>query len=712
MTDKQQMLQKISSLEHTLKALKEENEVLTDRAEDFLLLGIISEKIGLAKNKEEVIDITLESISSLKDMYYSAYLTYEDESVTIVADYAPLLDTSFREKTFPITEEIIAALREEDFIFACNQKSLPAFIPDTIQGRGPKCFCMIPIQQAEEKRHSHCFLFVCYSNGANSLQSILPLLCRGIEIACVKIESIELLLEVNKLNESLENEVKIRTAEAIKTSALLSSLIDSIPDIIFYKTRGGTYLGCNTAFCAFTGRPKDKIVGCSDYDFFEREQADLFREKDRQMLQQGKAIRNEEWVTYPDGKEILLDTLKTPFYGPDNNLLGLIGISRDITEQKRTEKELLKMQKLESVGVLAGGIAHDFNNILAAILGNIDLALFDKSLNSSTRNLLSGAEKASLRARDLTQQLLTFSKGGEPVKETASLETVIKESAKFVLHGKKVACQFNFPEDLWLVDVDKSQISQVIQNIVINASHAIQERGKIVITCENAYPVDEKTLPAGEGRKFVKILIQDNGTGIPPKVIDKIFDPYYSTKQEGSGLGLAICQSIINKHNGYIFVESAPGEGTTFIIYLPASDETIPPGEIHVETIKSCTQAKILIMDDDEMVQDVAKLMLNRLGNEVVLASDGAEAIDLYKEAMRTDEHIQLLIMDLTVPNGMGGKEAVQEIHKLNPEAKVIVSSGYSNDPIMANYRDYGFCAAINKPFQLQDLSKILNMVL
>ncbi len=371
MTDKQQMLQKISALEHNLKVLKEENEVLTDRAEDFLLLGIISEKISLAKTAEEVIDVTLESISSLKDLYYSACLSYKDESVKIIADYAPMLDSSFIEKSFPITEEIIAALREDDLLFECNQNSFPAFIPDMIQGQAPKCFCLIPIQHAEGKRPPYLLLFVSYSQEMNSMQSILPLLCRGIEIACVKIEYLDLLHEINTLNESLENEVKIRTEESVKTTSLLSSLIDSIPDLIFYKNHGSVYLGCNTSFCEFAGRSKDRIAGYTDYDFFDRDLAEFYREKDRQILQEKKAIRNEEWVTYPDGKEILLDTLKTPFYGPDNQLLGLIGISRDITEQKRTEKELLKIKKLESIGVLAGGIAHDFNNILAAILGNI-----------------------------------------------------------------------------------------------------------------------------------------------------------------------------------------------------------------------------------------------------------------------------------------------------------------------------------------------------
>ncbi|MBU1566132.1 MAG: response regulator [Proteobacteria bacterium] len=252
----------------------------------------------------------------------------------------------------------------------------------------------------------------------------------------------------------------------------------------------------------------------------------------------------------------------------------------------------------------------------------------------------------------------------------------------------------------------------MIQNIVINARHAMPEGGIIEISCENVSSVDKRILPNGNGEKFVKISIKDSGVGIPEKFFDKIFDPYFSTKQEGSGLGLSICQSIISKHNGYIFVESILGEGTTFTIYLPASDKPKIQGTATVGGQKPYSSVKILIMDDEEMLRNVAKAMLTTLGNTVVPAADGVEAIKLYQDAMNSDNPIQLVIMDLTIPGGMGGKEAVQEIHKLNPEAKVIVSSGYCNDPVMANFKKYGFCATIAKPFTLQDLSRVLSQVL
>jgi nitrogen-specific signal transduction histidine kinase/CheY-like chemotaxis protein len=389
-----------------------------------------------------------------------------------------------------------------------------------------------------------------------------------------------------------------------------------------------------------------------------------------------------------------------------------MSLVENVTERVRMEKELLKVKKLESIGILAGGIAHDFNNILAAILGNINLALFDQDLKDKTKKLLSEAERASLRAKDLTQQLLTFARGGDPVKEASSLENVIKDSANFVLHGDKVACRYDIPEGLWLVDIDKGQMSQVIQNIVLNASHAMPEGGIVAVTCENVTSGDYSDFPLLPKGRFVKICIQDKGVGMPANVVDKIFDPYFSTKHGGSGLGLAITNSIINKHKGHISVESSPGVGATFTLYLPASEQEKAPSQKSEVYKKASSQAKILLMDDEQMVRAVAKEMLMKLGHEVELSENGKEAIKLYMEAINTNNKFDIVIMDLTIPGGMDGKEAVQEILNLDPDAKVIVSSGYSNDPVMANFKDYGFCSAIVKPYRLQELSKVINQLI
>ncbi len=404
----------------------------------------------------------------------------------------------------------------------------------------------------------------------------------------------------------------------------------------------------------------------------------------------------------------------SPIRDEKNRAIGTVLVFRDITEQIRTEQELIKVKKLESIGVLAGGIAHDFNNILSVILGNIDfaLSLSDSHMSNESKELLDEALKASRRAQGLTQQLLTFAKGGEPVKETACLADVITESANFILHGDKVACRYNFPNDLWLVDIDKGQISQVIQNIILNASQAMPGGGMIDVSCENVMAADIRDFDAPEHSRYIKVTIMDRGIGIPGNILERIFDPYFSTKQKGSGLGLAITHSIITKHRGNIFVNSTPGTGTTFTLYLPVSGNGSVTSKKEENTDDSGRKARIMVMDDEEQILKLTNRMLGKMGHEVVLATDGAEAVRLYKEACDIGQTMDLVIMDLTIPGGMGGKDAVKEILSVNPHAKVIVSSGYSTDPVMASYSEYGFCGALVKPFQLNELKKTLKMVL
>lgn len=387
----------------------------------------------------------------------------------------------------------------------------------------------------------------------------------------------------------------------------------------------------------------------------------------------------------------------------------MLGCFRDITERIAAEEERLKVRKLESVGVLAGGIAHDFNNILAAVLGNVSLLLVLTEKNDKRFKLLKQLETASLRARDLTQQLLTFSKGGEPVKEVASVAQIIKESSSFVLRGSNIRCDYLFDHDPWVAEVDAGQISQVIQNIVINAQHSMPDGGIITITCRNVIP----TLSQAENlvnKRCLEITISDQGSGIEKHLIERIFDPYFTTKTDGSGLGLAITHSIIAKHDGNISVTSSPSKGTTFSILLPAIDTplAIPPPSVRSDTQISKISGKILIMDDDPQVREITCSLLEHLGFSVITSTDGKQAISEYTKSMKTDKPIDLVIMDLTIPGGMGGKETAERILALDPEAKLIVSSGYSHDPIMANYREFGFQNFLSKPYQLSELQSVL----
>ena len=413
-----------------------------------------------------------------------------------------------------------------------------------------------------------------------------------------------------------------------------------------------------------------------------------------------------------DGTRYIIEDSGAPIFDKESHIIGTVLVFRDVTEARRTAAELLKVKKLESIGVLAGGIAHDFNNILAAILGNIELAGMSVDSTSEAYPLLKEAQKASLRAKDLTRQLLTFSKGGDPVKKTTYIGKTITESANFVLHGSPISCQFSIPDDLWLVDIDSGQISQVIQNLVLNAKHAMPEGGEIKISCTNIADIKSETPLRLPGKAYIEIAVQDNGCGITDKHLEKLFDPYFTTKQEGSGLGLAITHSIISKHNGHIAVQSKIGKGTIFTIYLPAADIKIFNDPIKEAYKPETIKAKILVMDDERDVRSIAKHMLDYLGHEVLQAENGKEAIKIFEEYRKTGNPIDVIIMDLTIPGGMGGKDAIEEILNIDPEAEVIVSSGYSNDPVMANYRQYGFKAAIFKPFLLSELDKALTDVL
>lgn len=390
----------------------------------------------------------------------------------------------------------------------------------------------------------------------------------------------------------------------------------------------------------------------------------------------------------------------------------IFAFAHDITEEKKIEKERQKIQKLESVAILAGGIAHDFNNFLSGIIGNISLAILEAKGKKELINILRDAKDAADMAKNLTGQLLTFSSGGTPIKEITSIEEIIKEMADFTLRGSNTRCSYDIPKNIWKVQADKNQIGQVISNLLINAAQAMPEGGTIKIELENTIVKEESVSPLNTG-KYIKMTIADKGLGIAEKHLSKIFDPYFTTKQKGSGLGLATTYSIIEKHDGYITVDSKLGVGTTFYVYLPATATLSKSKKENSEKKQSNgLKGRILLMDDQKIVRKALRRMLERIGYQTEFATDGKEALEKYKEALEIKKPFDAVILDLTIPGGMGGKETIKKILKLDPDVKAIVASGYSNDSVMANYKNYGFKGIITKPFDMNELSKVISQII
>jgi PAS domain S-box-containing protein len=416
-------------------------------------------------------------------------------------------------------------------------------------------------------------------------------------------------------------------------------------------------------------------------------------------------LANHTLLISRDGTERVIADSGAPIMDLDSVTIGVVLVFRDMTEKQKLLDVIQRTDKLDSLGVLAGGIAHDFNNMLAGIFGYIDLAL-ESTTDKQVTEYLNKSLGVFRRAKDLTQQLLMFSKGGAPQRKTSELAPLIKECVSFVLSGSKVACDYAIDEDLWLADFDNNQIGQVIDNLVINAQEAMPLGGKIVISAKNAVMKEGEQLLLKAGM-FIKLSIADTGIGIPADLLKNIFDPFFTTKQKGHGLGLATCYAIVQKHEGSIEVESVMGKGSTFHVFLPAS-QRVTVQAVSRAAVSHTGRGKILIMDDEPAIREVLGCFLKSMGYTTCEAKDGEEALRLYTEAAMSGSPIDGAFFDLTIPGGMGGKETVAQLRKHAPHLPVYASSGYSEDPVMARPAEYGFTDSIRKPYRKEELAAML----
>jgi PAS domain S-box-containing protein len=513
------------------------------------------------------------------------------------------------------------------------------------------------------------------------------------------------------ITDRTEAEEKLR-----RSDEFIRSILDTVDEGFIVIDRDFRILTANKAYCSQVGESCDSVIGRHCYAISHRADRPCYEMSEecavRHVFETGEP--HAALHKHPDAKGSILyvETKAFPIKDSTGDVISAIETVNNITEKHLLEEERLKTQKIEAIGTLAGGIAHDFNNLLQGVFGYISMTKMNIDQRQKSLAMLEEAERALQMSVNLTAQLLTFSKGGKPVRKKIELRPVIENSAKFALSGSRADCRIEVDGTLWLVDADEGQLGQVIQNLVLNAVQAMPIGGTITIAAKNVSSRQQGLPRVLQQGTYVEISIKDSGIGILKQYLPKIFDPYFTTKDKGSGLGLATSYSIIKNHGGLIDVESKLGEGTTFFVYLPAIETQEAKAETFPASMSPIRNGRILLMDDEELIRNIASEMIRSLGHEVECAANGEETIEKYRESLLQGRRFDIVILDLTIRGGMGGEETLRMLLEIDPGTRAVVSSGYAEDGTMSEYKARGFKGCLTKPYSIDALNGTLNGLL
>lgn len=518
-------------------------------------------------------------------------------------------------------------------------------------------------------------------------------------------------LELEERNKMLQQQIEERAIaerDLAEQKEYLSVTLRSIGDGVITVDENDIIVFLNKAAEAITGWNQQDAAGKMLSKVF---QVRCSEQNSRNLCYHQEITNHRVEIQSLSGITHVLSESRSAIFDITGKTIGYVIVFRDITEKEILEEELFKSRKLESLSLLASGLAHDFNNLITGIITNLFMAKIGVPANTDSYDMITNAEKAAFRASSLTKQLLSFARDkGTPNREISSIKELIEESVGFYLSGSRCDYRLDIEDNLYMADVDRGQIDQVLNNIIVNADQSMPHGGIISVKAYNVEITKNTSLPLQPG-KYICISIADEGVGIPPENIQRIFDPYFTTRQYGNGLGLSSAYSIIQKHKGHITVQSELNAGTIFKIYLPASDSAYLQQEITEKDSREA-KGKILLLDDDDIVRRSTERLLSHMGYKVFMASDGEQAVRLYKTAIDNENPFDVAILDLTIPGGKGAQEIIEELFRLNPATKAVVSSGYPNDPAMAEYESFGFCAAISKPYNIEELDGLLKKII